>query len=514
MKLFITKVYIIPRLTLSLTRKNNKQVDLSRTFRLAGLTSGAKLELVQLSRSASVVSVALQLPDSEVKEGGSNRLVDKFPSTTTLWLVLRKFEAGAAGGGNDGSARFNITARGVPKLNDAETDGGAGRLFYETPVLHVMGRDLSSFTDLQKTLGQLGFNGGSALIRLNFQATDQPLEDAMKEIDGYFKSVEGQVNEGVHSGSVGQAESAVSTVDAKATSPGDKATPALKTSDDTAEKLNDTREDEAPTPPSNVQSGSPNTITGPGSRPITVYQPPGDDVPKAALRPHKEADYIPSQAQISTHQSRLQTQTRNTRLLSDAELATQSSSNPQPSASSVEIKLRYPDQSTLVSTFATPDTASILHDFVRSTLEDEHAGFMLSYMGRSGLKVLPRNDARLIADVGMTGRVLVNINYNLQTSSSSSSPAVSSSGDAGTGYKSAAEAAAAVSEQKAIKLPSLRLKQEYRDKARKIEVEDVPDVDEDETGDNEKGGDAKDESKRSGGGGRGMPKWLKLPGKK
>ena len=84
-------------------RHNNKPVDLTRTIRLSGLTSGAKLELVQLSKSAGVVSIALQLPDSESKGQPNARLTDKFPSSTTLWLVLRKFEAGVAGGASQSS---------------------------------------------------------------------------------------------------------------------------------------------------------------------------------------------------------------------------------------------------------------------------------------------------------------------------------------------------------------------------------------------------------------------------
>jgi len=152
-------------------RHQNKQVDLSRTFRLSGLTSGAKLELVQSSRSPAVVSVALQLPDSEAQGIPNARLTDKFPSTTTLWLVLRKFEAGVAG---ESSTQRNLTARGTPR-----TDGGSsgqGRLYYETPVLQVMGRELSSFTELQKSHVQLGFNSGSVLIKLNFRLSDMTLE--------------------------------------------------------------------------------------------------------------------------------------------------------------------------------------------------------------------------------------------------------------------------------------------------------------------------------------------------
>src|SRR5215471_21788898 len=99
-------------------------MDLSISIRLSGLSSGAKLELVRLSRSPSVVSVALQLPESEAKGVSNGRLLDKFPSTTTLWLILRKFEAGVAGG--NGMTR-NLTARGA--LPESSGPTSMGRLY-------------------------------------------------------------------------------------------------------------------------------------------------------------------------------------------------------------------------------------------------------------------------------------------------------------------------------------------------------------------------------------------------
>lgn len=163
----------------ALKTATNKTVDLSQPFRLSGLSGGAKLTLIQASRSPSVVSVALQLPESE----GGGRLSDKFPSTTTLWLVLRKYEDAVAG---QPPRKLNITQRGVAPSQSA----GSGRLEYEQPCLHLMGRNLESFVDLQKTLAQLGLNSGSVLIRLSFKSMGQPLEEAMQEIEQHFKVVD------------------------------------------------------------------------------------------------------------------------------------------------------------------------------------------------------------------------------------------------------------------------------------------------------------------------------------
>ena len=61
-----------------------------------------------------------------------------------------------------------------------------------------MGRDYATFTDLQKTLAQLGFNNGSVLLRLSFRTTDTPLEEAMELIEQYFKSVEENTSAGAY----------------------------------------------------------------------------------------------------------------------------------------------------------------------------------------------------------------------------------------------------------------------------------------------------------------------------
>jgi tether containing UBX domain for GLUT4 len=153
---------------------------LSCPIRLSGLSSGAKLELVRISQSPSPVSVALQIPNSEVSDPSKARLTGKFPSTTSLWIVLRKFESD--------TPSLNFTARGTP-LTTANL-GAAGRLFYESPVIQIMGRELSSFTDMQMTLRDLGYNSGSVLLRLSFKLTEKPLEEAMLEISRYFKDVE------------------------------------------------------------------------------------------------------------------------------------------------------------------------------------------------------------------------------------------------------------------------------------------------------------------------------------
>ena len=154
---------ILLRLTRS--RHNNKAVDLSRTVRLSGLSPGAKLDLVQASRSPSVVTIALQLPtsDSDPSTPGSAqpRLTDKVPSNTPIWQLLRRFESGATGSTSGTSGTYNFTQRASLAMDSGSSATGSGRLCYNMPVVNIMGRELASFTDLQKTLAQLGLNAVS-----------------------------------------------------------------------------------------------------------------------------------------------------------------------------------------------------------------------------------------------------------------------------------------------------------------------------------------------------------------
>lgn len=458
-----------------MNRNQNKALDLSRTIRLSGLSSGAKLELVVLSRSPSVVSVALQLPDSEIQGATNQRLTDKFSSTTSLWLILRKFESDVAGG--LGSKR-NFTARGVPQVNDASTT--AGRLYHEIPVIHAMGRELASFTDLQKSLGQLGFSSGSALLRLSFRASETPLETAMEEIGQYFKAVEGDKSEGPHAGSVVISESIPE--------PTQSLSPDVNSEVSEEPPEPDTRSNKDYEPGNQTSTPiSPSdelVTTGPDHRPISVFAPPSSTTPQAARKPYNEADYEPTTDHAKVHQSRLSSFTRNKRLPTDAELAAEKEAQRQKAADikEVEIKIRFPDQTQVVSKFSNLDTASTLYDFVRGLLDNPTEPFLLNFSALRGPQTIPRDDPlKLISGLSMAGRVLVNFSWD--------------------------EGASAEARRGHV------LKTQFREKAREIEIREVEAVDiTDERNqrrivDTGRGGEGK-------GKGKGMPKWLKLPPRK
>lgn len=495
-------------------RHQKKQIDLSLSIRLSGLSSGARLELVQLSRSPSVVSVALQLPESEARGAPNGRLTDKFPSNTTLWHVLRKFEAGVAG---NGTTR-NLTARGVPS-----TATGAGRLFYESPVIQVVGRELSSFGDLQRTLGQLGFNSGSTLLRLNFRATDKPLEEAMMEIAEYFKSTEEEEDtSNVNAAESSEREHLVPSASERAmpessatSTPSDITDPTPEHQDIPEQQQNTENSTQTPPP-----------VTTVSSRPTTVYAPPSSAVPQSAQTPFNEHDYVPTVDQAKAHQLHLSRTTRPNRLPTDAELAAQASAQETKLASivDVEVKIRFPDQSQVVSKFTREDTAQGLYAFVRSCLDSSISGekFSLSCFAaaggagdaasplttplhthhslssnltnKKGQSVIPDvAEKLLIRDLRMSGRVLVNFSWADDVSSRAKSASTR------------------------VQI----LRPELRQVASQIKVQEVAAAlpARDEKGNKSLlqrlgGGDGDqgraDARKRGGG----VPKWLKLPGKK
>lgn len=437
------------------------------------------------SRSPSVVSVALQLPQSLASSAAGGRLVDKFPSDTTLWLILRKLES-------NGEANLNFTARGVTQIEHGAS--GAGRIFYEMPVLNIMGRELSNFGDLQKTLAQLGFNGGSTLIRLDFKKTDQPLEEAMAEIGQYFKEEEAtQAPLNGKQSDAGPKE--VETItDAIARMPSAEPTPpedvdmtsidaSEGTSADTTPYPELVGDAPVPTPVTPTKRPAPENqdepILGPDQRPISVFSPPSNNTPRAALAPHNEDDFEPTIAHAKLHQNRLQNSTQNKRLLSDAETERVQAEKAAKLASTkeVSIKIRFPDQSTIVSTFNAQETCAHLYTFVTGVIVAEDQPFKLVWTNK-GPQTVPRDEKKqLIKDLGFEGRMLINFVW-----------------DDGAG-------------ESARKAPTL--KPQYIESAKEVTVPEPPPAPKEE---DDKPADNKGKGKEIDGNGAGkpkaLPKWL------
>ncbi|OQO07577.1 hypothetical protein B0A48_07274 [Cryoendolithus antarcticus] len=398
----------------TLKTQAGKLLDLSQPFRLSGLSAGAKLQLVQASRSPSVVNVALSLPESE----GGGRLSDKFPSTTSLWLVLRKFEEGVAGGGK----KLNLTQRGKPS-----GDSGAGRLLYEAPYVNVMGRTLEGFGELQKTLAQLGLNGGSCMLRLGWKMSDVPIEIAMGKITEFFVGKDGA--EGEVNGEERDAPKTEEKVAREETETNGDVLAAPIANQDSMQDVQPTPEPdgqveahpELPTPsqpdPEQALSQTP-TSTTPAELPqtvqptdgLSVFLPPSSPTPAAALHQPDPSIYDPTIAHAKAHQAALERSSRNTRLLSDKELDAMASEKAAKLSAvrSVTIRVRYPDQSMVETDFQASAAASEVYTKVRTTLQHSDAGFELRYLGEKGQALLPDTDkTTLVRGLGFRGKVLV-----------------------------------------------------------------------------------------------------------
>ncbi|GAB1741530.1 hypothetical protein NU219Hw_g6758t1 [Hortaea werneckii] len=401
---------------------NGKTVDLSQPFRLSGLTAGAKLQLTQASRSTGVVNLALQLPDNI--EGGGRRVSDKFPSTTSLWLVLRKYEDGVAGSGQ----RLNLTQRGVPS-----SESGAGRMMYEQPCLQIMGRTLDTFEDLQKTLAQVGLNSGSVLMRLSFKRAGQPLEEAMQEISKYFVSAQ----------SAEPAASATTSAQSTNDGPADRSVPNADAENAAApvegaagkEPNEDVHMTEGPTAPvveNDVLASSSETPAQSSSEPqqqqqpsntingISVYRPPSSGTPAAAQMADDPTGFEPSIDQAKAHQAAIARNTRNQRLLSDKELEEQEAAKRErlTTVQSVQVRVRYPDQSMIETTCAASETGADLYTKVRGTLAaSEGESFELRFLGPKGQQTVPDSSSvRLVRDLGFRGKILVTLAWGQDVS--------------------------------------------------------------------------------------------------
>lgn len=399
-----------------LSRHKQKQVDLSVPWRTSGLVSGAKLELVQKSNTPSAIQVALQVPLPEGKEIPGGRLIDKFPSNLTVWKVLRQFESGKASNGKN----INITARGVAQTANGGTSGG-GQLYYETPVLNIMGRELASFAEFQKTLSQLGYNSGSVLIRLTYRTTDQTLYDAMGEISQFFKETEeeegNQAEEIPQGGSEANSDS-TPQVPPQASSAETPDTPMTDAQSQPVEEPAQTQPSEQPELPSKSTSNQEESMEVDKSeakdpfQPLHVFLAPTGTTPAAALAPAIETDYVPSIAHAQLHQARLQENSRNKRLLSDKELEEKAEAEAAKIAAvkSILVRVRFPDNTSSEWEVGPEVTGAFLYEAVRHVMLNNSQPFRLVLPGG---KPVIKDDGHpgnsLIKAYKISGRILINL---------------------------------------------------------------------------------------------------------
>lgn len=335
-------------------------------------------------------------------------MIQKFPSDLTIWKVLRQFESGQASNGKN----INITARGVAQMSN-DSGSGSGQLYYETPVLNIMGRELSSFTDFQKTLSQLGYNSGSVLIRLSYRQTDKTLYDAMTDISQFFKETEDEDQNG------GEPVPKVELVPTEETEKPEEQAPqetaGLQATDAQSEQAReqglDQPEEEPQTVVEDKMDIDPSESSDPLA-PVNVFLAPSGSTPAAALTPANEADFAPSIAHAQLHQARLLEDSRNKRLLSDRELEDKAAAeNARINAiKSVLIKVRFPDNTSSDWEVSPDHTGRFLYDAVRYVMAHNSQPFHLVL---PGTKIMIKDDHSpsngLIKAYKLSGRTLVNL---------------------------------------------------------------------------------------------------------
>lgn len=394
---------------------------------------------MQASRSPTVVSVALQLPASEQ----SVRLTQKFASNTSLWEILRHFESGQG-------ANYNFTQRGVPEMSGTS---GAGRLHYETPVITVMPahREQSDFVGLQQTLAQLGFDSGSALLKLSYKNSGLPLEEAMAQISQYFKTdkADGTSAGGAHAATSAQDTSQPTVVPpvsgpnvsvAGETVRADEPDPEPMEVDTGPASLAPTEQEvpaegvttqnvgdispaatlEASTataPLTQVNStAAPSAAGGDQPRNVQIFSAPTSSTPQAARNAFNESDYLPTIEHAKVHQAQLLNKTRNQRLPSDKELEEQEKVRREKleaaAAKGGALRIRMPDGTLIQMNFNKDDTADALYDFVKGFLDRKNEPFDLKYTGPTGrLVLIEKNNKRLSQDLRFATNELITFQW-------------------------------------------------------------------------------------------------------
>ncbi|KAL2022658.1 hypothetical protein VTK56DRAFT_4739 [Thermocarpiscus australiensis] len=362
-------------------KHKQKIIDLTAPYRTSGLGPGAKLELVQKSKSASVVSIALDVD--------GKRYTKKLPSDMTLWKVMRQFESSENG--------LNITGRGVPKGSDT------GQLYYEAPVVNILGREYSALEDLQKTLSQCGISSGSIALRATFKATERTLHDAMGDIGRYLEDVEPEQPKAGEDGATATAPTIEEPKDNAASA--EAALQAAPSTEDAGGSV--------PAEPSSgdlpMEIDEPSTASLEPLQPTGVFSAPSSSTPAAARTQEDDSVYEPTIAHAQLRQQQLQQRAQNIRLKSDAELAAEAAEEEAKLAkiTKVEVKVRFPDQTSAVWTVTPNETGAFLYQAIRGIMAQPNQPFKLIIPGPK--TVIEENDKRLIAGYRLKGREMLHL---------------------------------------------------------------------------------------------------------
>jgi tether containing UBX domain for GLUT4 len=316
----------------------------------------------------------------------------------SLWQVLRQFETA--------ERDLNLTGRASPKSSDG------GQLYFDSPVINIMGKTFEGVSDLAKTLSQCGINAGSIRLVVTFQATDKTLSEALGEIDQYLVDVD-------PSQPTTKKEQPAADITREARPQQDPIAPAPTAIETIPEPSTD-----APARPQAQQdSGEPSTgesldidqplisplING-VLQPVEVFAAPTSSTPAAANVHVDEAVYEPTIAHAQLRQKQLLAKTQNKRLKSDAELAAVAAEEAArlDRITTLDVRVRFPDGTSSKWTLGPAHTAGDLYAAVRGVMARPELPFQLvmpatrTHIDDSGAKLLLRH-------YRFTGRELLNL---------------------------------------------------------------------------------------------------------
>lgn len=350
------------------------------------------MELIQKSSSPSVISIGLDVD--------GKRFTKKLTSDMSLWQVLRQFETA--------ERDLNLTGRASPKSSDG------GQLYFDSPVINIMGKTFEGVSDLAKTLSQCGINAGSIRLVVTFQATDKTLSEALGEIDQYLVDVD------PNQPTAKKAKPATEAIPEQAPAQQEPIAPAPTTTTET------TQEPAPPKPQAEQDPGVPSTsdpmdldqpTTSPlingVLQPVEVFTAPTSSTPAAAHVHVDETVYEPTIAHAQLRQKQLLAKTQNKRLKSDAELAAAAADEAARLAkiTTLDVRVRFPDGTSSKWTLGAEHTAGDLYAAVRGVMARPELPFAL-VMPATRVHIEDSGAKLLLRHYRFTGRELLNLLFN------------------------------------------------------------------------------------------------------
>ncbi|RPA86410.1 hypothetical protein BJ508DRAFT_411126 [Ascobolus immersus RN42] len=360
-------------------KRNGKPLDLSLSFRLAGIPQGSKLLVYRLPSSANSapILVGVQVP-------GEKRIPLKFPTSTSLWSILKAAEAEL---GKPGS----ITERAEPQLTSGKNDG-TGRLFYIRPVVRLVTREIKDLEELKLSLKQLGVAKGPVLLNVSFETTAIALEEALEQIHSVLPEENVKVATPVETTST--------------TTPSEGKTKEGTLIDFGTEEATK-KEDDVPMEEAPAESEDSGAVEFGG---ITIFRPPTNVTPQAASTEYNEEDYKVGIDEVKVHQANLEKARVGQRLPSDKEIETKRQEQIEKSKRRKQVRVRFPEDWKVEKNFEGTETAVDLYEAVKSVLRHPEQDFSL-FLPPPFPQRIPRNKFSLATNLGASRAILLTFQW-------------------------------------------------------------------------------------------------------